>query len=109
MSQVQTTTRTWTQLDANAAAGSSSITLAEDIPGWLVGDEIVVASTDFDDRQSERRTIGSIAGRVINFSPPLNFLHWGSIWRAPNGDFVDERGEVRTILIHFSSSLCEAH
>ena len=41
----------WTKLAATAAAGSTSIQVL-DAAGWRVGDEIVLASTDFDPRQS---------------------------------------------------------
>src|SRR5688572_23276499 len=47
---------TWTKLAQTAAAGSSSIQVL-DASGWRVGDEIVLASTDFNPRQAERRTI----------------------------------------------------
>jgi len=63
-----------------------------------------VCSSDFDDWQSERRTITAITGRSITLDTPLKYLHWGSIWSAPNGDSVDERGEVglisRRVKIH---------
>src|SRR6185436_17136551 len=44
---------TWTKLAQIAAAGSNSIQVL-DASGWRVGDEIVLASTDFDPRQGER-------------------------------------------------------
>ena len=49
-------TNTWTKLATTANAGSTSIQVL-DAAGWRVGDEIVLASTDFDPRQAERRTI----------------------------------------------------
>src|SRR5690242_1699718 len=49
---------TWTKLAATANAGSTSIQVL-DATGWKAGDEIVLASTDFDPRQAERRTIAS--------------------------------------------------
>src|ERR1041384_7299829 len=52
-------TNTWTKLAQTAAAGSNSIQVL-DASGWRVGDEIVLASTDFDPRQAERRTIAPI-------------------------------------------------
>ncbi len=50
---------TWTKLAQTAAAGSTSIQVL-DASGWRVGDEIVLASTDFDPRQAERRAISAI-------------------------------------------------
>src|SRR5262249_35497941 len=47
-------TNSWTKLADTAAAGSNSIKVL-DAAQWRVGDEIVLASTDFDPRQAERR------------------------------------------------------
>ena len=52
-------TNTWTKLAKTAEAGSTSIEVLN-AAGWRVGDEIVLASTDFDPRQAERRTIAAI-------------------------------------------------
>ena len=56
-------TNTWTKLSATANAGATSIQVL-DAAGWRVGDEIVLASTDFDPRQAERRTIAAISGNT---------------------------------------------
>src|SRR3954454_8455050 len=45
-------TNTWTKLSNTAAAGATSIQVLN-AAGWKVGDEIVLASTDFDPRQAE--------------------------------------------------------
>src|SRR5689334_8582164 len=50
---------TWTKLANTATAGSTSIQVL-DASGWRAGDEVVLASTDFDPRQAERRTIAAI-------------------------------------------------
>ena len=57
--------------------------------GWRVGDEIVLASTDFDPRQAERRTIAAIRGNTITLDKKLDYMHFGKITFD-----VDERGEV---------------
>ena len=54
-------TNTWTKLSSTANAGATSIQVLN-ATGWRVGDEIVLASTDFDPRQAERRTIAAISG-----------------------------------------------
>ena len=46
-------TNAWTKLSATAAAGATSIQVLN-AAGWRVGDEIVLASTDFDPRQPWR-------------------------------------------------------
>jgi cell migration-inducing and hyaluronan-binding protein len=56
---------------------------------WKAGDEIVLASTDFDPRQSERRTIVAVSGNSITLDKPLQFMHFGKVTFD-----VDERGEV---------------
>jgi cell migration-inducing and hyaluronan-binding protein len=79
---------TWTKLAETAAAGSSEIDVLN-ATGWRVGDEIVLASTDFDFRQAERRIISAIDGNVITLDQPLEYMHFGEITFG-----VDERGEV---------------
>src|SRR5262245_8585679 len=81
-------TNTWTQLSATANAGATSIQVLN-AAGWRVGDEIVLASTDFDPRQAERRTIAAIRGNTITLDKKLDYMHFGKITFD-----VDERGEV---------------
>src|SRR6185369_9380073 len=84
-------TNTWSKLANTAPAGSTSIQVL-DAKGWRVGDEIVLASTDFDPRQAERRTISAISGNSITLDKKLEFMHFGKITFD-----VDERGEVGNI------------
>jgi cell migration-inducing and hyaluronan-binding protein len=79
---------TWTQLAATAEAGSTQIEVL-DASGWRQGDEIVLASTDFDPRQAERRTIAAIHGNAITLDRPLEYMHFGEVTFG-----VDQRGEV---------------
>jgi len=81
-------THTWTKLANTAKAGSTSIEVL-DASGWRVGDEIVLASTDFDPRQAERRTISAISGNKLTLDKKLDYMHFGKITFD-----VDERGEV---------------
>lgn len=87
---------TWTTLQTTALANDTSITLTTS-PGWKVGDEIIIASTDFGpmykydkakgsiswagasrdlEEQSEKRKIKSISGNIITFDEPLKYNHW---------------------------------
>src|SRR5262245_22409760 len=99
-------TNTWTKLAQTAAAGNTSIQVL-DAAGWRVGDEIVLASTDFDPRQAERRTISSIKGNAITLDKKLDYMHFGKITFD-----VDERGEVgvltRNIRLQASADAAEA-
>src|SRR4029079_18419202 len=96
----------WTRLANTANAGSISIQVL-DAAGWRVGDEIVLASTDFDPRQAERRTIAGIRGKTITLDTKLDFMHFGKITFD-----VDERGEVglltRNIRLQASADAAEA-
>jgi len=85
------TQNTWTKLANTANAGSTSIQVLS-AAGWRVGDEIVLASTDFDPRQAERRTISAISGNTITLDKKLDYMHFGKITFD-----VDERGEVGMI------------
>src|SRR5688572_4418245 len=99
-------TNTWTKLASTAEAGSTSIKVLN-AAGWRVGDEIVLASTDFDPRQAERRTISAIRGNAITLDRKLDYMHFGKITFD-----VDERGEVglltRNIRIQGSADAAEA-
>ena len=79
---------TWTKLAKTAEAGSTSIEVLN-AADWRVGDEIVLASTDFDPRQAERRTIAAVRGNTITLDKKLDYMHFGKITFD-----VDERGEV---------------
>ena len=81
-------TNAWTKLAKTAEAGSSSIEVLN-ASSWRVGDEIVLASTDFDPRQAERRTISAISGNTITLDKKLDYMHFGKITFD-----VDQRGEV---------------
>src|ERR1700684_2730456 len=81
-------TNSWTKLSGTANAGATSIQVLN-AAGWRVGDEIVLASTDFDPRQAERRNIAAISGNTMTLDRKLDYMHFGKITFD-----VDERGEV---------------
>src|SRR6202050_5209307 len=81
-------TNSWTKLSKTAEAGSNSIEVLN-AAGWRAGDVIVLASTDFDPHQAERRTIAAIRGNTITLDKKLDSMHFGKITFD-----VDERGEV---------------
>jgi hypothetical protein len=98
-------TNTWTKLAATANAGATSIQVLN-AAQWRVGDEIVLASTDFDPRQAERRTIAAVSGNTLTLDKKLDYMHFGKITFD-----VDQRGEVglltRNIKIQASPDAAE--
>ena len=100
-------TNSWTKLAATAEAGDTRIEVL-DASGWRVGDEIVLASTDFNSRQAERRHIRAIRRNRITLDEPLKYMHFGEITYD-----VDERGEVgmltRNIKVQASDSNLETY
>ena len=101
------TTHTWTKLAETAEAGSTQIEVL-DADGWEVGDQIVLASTDFNPRQAETRLITAIRRDTITLDQPLQYMHFGEITFG-----VDERGEVglltRNIKVHASEDAEESY
>ncbi len=97
----------WTKLSATAQAGSNTIEVL-DASGWKAGDEIVLASTDFNPRQAEKRMIAAIDGNTITLDRPLEYMHFGEITYD-----VDQRGEVgmltRNIRIQASDDAEESY
>src|SRR5690606_8681541 len=86
--------------------GSNTIEVL-DASQWQAGDEIVLASTDFNPRQAEKRRITAINGNRLTLDRPLEYMHFGEITFG-----VDERGEVglltRNIKIHASEDAAES-
>jgi cell migration-inducing and hyaluronan-binding protein len=78
----------WTKLAGTAKAGSNQIEVL-DASGWRKGDEIVLASTDYNPRQAERRHITAVSGNKLTLDTPLEYMHFGAVTFG-----VDERGEV---------------
>jgi hypothetical protein len=73
---------TWTVMAETAEIGATSIKLNTTATplDWQVGEEIVIASTNFSGRDAEQRTIESITNTdtnaVITFTEPLVFRHY---------------------------------
>jgi cell migration-inducing and hyaluronan-binding protein len=82
----------WTRLNATAEVGATTLTLAQPT-GWIPGDQIVIAATDFDFEEAEVRTVTAVAGSTITIDRPLEHRHWGAL-QTYGGSSVDERAEV---------------
>lgn len=83
---------TWTRLGETAQAGTTGITLDETV-NWRVGDEFVIASTDYNYDQAEVRTVRAVSGSRITFNGGLEYEHWGAL-QSFGGIVLDERAEV---------------
>jgi len=100
-------TNAWTKLASTAEAGATRIDVL-DAAQWQAGDQIVLASTDYDPRQAEVRTITAISGNTLTLDAPLQYMHFGRITHG-----VDQRGEVglltRNIKVQASADADETY
>jgi len=98
---------TWSKLAKTAKAGSATISVLN-AAGWRKGDVIVLASTDYDPRQAEERTVTAVSGNMLTLDKPLTYMHFGQITFG-----VDERGEVamlsRNIKIQASEDAAKSY
>lgn len=96
----------WTQLNASAPAGSTSVQLKDDASTWRVGDQLVIAASDIDPRKSEVVTITAVSGRQLNFTPALVHPRFALV-QTFEGKTLDQRPTVgllsRNILIRGAS------
>jgi cell migration-inducing and hyaluronan-binding protein len=84
----------WLRLDRTVAAGSTQVRFDRD-SGWQSGDRIVIASTDYDGRQAEVRTLVATSGRNATLDQPLAWQHYGDfVATNVDGVGVDERAEI---------------
>ena len=90
-------TPTWTLLASTAEKGASTITL-KDAVDWRVGEQIVIATTDWDLEHSETRFITAVSGDklTITLNRPLDFQHVSvrDTYGESNQYFIEMRGEV---------------
>lgn len=87
---------TWTFLAADARVGDTFIEVVDAV-SWAVGDEIILASTDFDQGQTERFQVQSVSQMRVTLNRPISYFHYGHVYRTTEGDEVDMRAEVGSI------------
>jgi len=68
---------TWTSMETTAEAGENTITLQEAVD-WVAGEEISIASSDYESRHAEKRTIVSVDNSnpdkpVLTLDAPLEW------------------------------------
>jgi hypothetical protein len=62
-------------LAQSAAAGSTTLTLAQSPTNWHTGDEIILAGTDAKNNEDEDLHILAVAGNQVTLSSPLAYDH----------------------------------
>lgn len=86
----------WTHLNATANSGSSQISLRQPV-NWIIGNQIVIATTgDYESQgESEVRTITSVSsdGLTLTLDTPLNYTHLG-ITQSVGSTTIELRAEV---------------
>lgn len=76
----------WTQLNSTALAGATSVLLKESVTGnWLIGDTIIIASSDRLQTHTEKRVVTNIVNSRVYFNEPLTYLHYGEQKTYDNG------------------------
>ncbi len=92
----QTISQMWTRLAATANSGSSQITLRQPV-NWVIGNQIVIATTgDYESQgETEVRTITYVSsdGLTLTLDTPLNYTHLG-ITQTMGSTTIDLRAEV---------------
>jgi hypothetical protein len=89
----QPLSHSWVKLGASAKAGDNTVSLAEPVKGWKVGDRIVITGTQTHgaaktESTSEERTITAIDGTKLTLNEALKMAHLG------DGDY---RAEVANL------------
>lgn len=88
---------TWTLMKTTADVGATQIQLDAKVD-WVAGDVIAIASTSFDPREAEKRTItevdnSDVNAPIIKFSDSLEYKHFAKI-QTFGTDTIDTRAEV---------------
>ena len=90
-------TPTWTKLETTVEPGATVITLQEEVD-WVAGEQISIASTEFDGRQGEQRTIIAVSAdkKTLTLDQPLTYKHFAQTqyFGENDIDFIDMRAEV---------------
>jgi len=89
--------RVWTELKEIADVGATTITLNEAVD-WAAGEKLVIASTDFEGRNAEKRTIVSVDNTapdapVVTLDSALLYKHYAAV-ETYGTDTITMRAEV---------------
>ena len=71
--------KSWVKLSTTAEVGATTLVLSEDVSSWPVGGELVVSSTSWEYKETEKVTIASVSGSTVTLaSPGLKYKHMGA-------------------------------
>ena len=98
----------YVKLGTTALSSTNTLILSEARPGWEVNDEIVIAPSDFDPLEAEKRVIKSISedALTVTLYKNLDYDHWGepaqTFSNGKSGDLakswkLDESAEVANL------------
>ncbi|CAK8682976.1 unnamed protein product [Clavelina lepadiformis] len=84
----------WTRLAQTVTAGTGYI-IVQDVVDWVAGEEIVITTTGYDSRETEKHVIAAVAtdGVTITLENPLAHRHMGETYTAGQHSY-DMRAEV---------------
>ncbi len=82
----------WTRLSNTAAVGATTLNL-EAGAGWAVGDQLAIASTDYNPDQAEEVVITAVNGNTVTVSPALKYMHFGQA-QTFAGQTLQSKAEV---------------
>jgi len=88
---------TWTLLNETSLPGATEIKITGPVD-WVAGEEIAIATTNFNPREGEKRTIKAIDKTdpnipVVTLDYPLDFKHFAMIQQY-GSEFIDMRAEI---------------
>ena len=92
MHSVSARKTSWTQITETVSAGDTQVRLLE-APGWEAGDQVVLAPSGYDVRETEELEVASVDGNVVTFTTPLRYDHYGEVQRVAGKD-LDMRAEI---------------
>ncbi|XP_076825618.1 fibrocystin-L-like isoform X2 [Clavelina lepadiformis] len=84
----------WTRLALTVAAGTGYI-IVQDVVDWVAGEEIVITTTGYDSRETEKHVIAAVAtdGVTITLENTLAHRHMGETYTVGQHNY-DMRAEV---------------
>ena len=86
--------RWWTTLADQMNEGDDSIKVADSVSDWAVGDEIAVASTDYQHRHTEYFSITAISGKTLSLNASAEWRHMGDTSETLLGRTYSQAAEV---------------